>query len=133
MNRTPVAVASDMIRSAGWENGTLQIEFMDGAVYDYYDVPANFLDQLIHPAPGATPGMFFKLFVKERYGYKRVEPTAKPEVPAKKKPHWLTQFDERQQKTIQFARLYAKDFGHGADGHNNMTVIAKLAALLDEM
>lgn len=134
MNRTPVAVASDNIKSVGWENGTLEIEFVNGQVYQYIDTPANFAEQMVHPSQGATPGMFFNLFVKERYAYKRVEPEPKPEpTPAKLSPHWLAQFDERQQKTIQFARLYAADFGHGADGHNNMMVIAKLAALLDEM
>lgn len=33
---------------------------------------------------------------------------------------------------ISFSRIYADDFHHGADGHNNMLIIAKLADKLDE-
>jgi hypothetical protein len=43
---------------------------------------------------------------------------------------WFGHFDERQQKQIRFARLYAQDFAHGADGHNNMLIIAKMSELL---
>lgn len=46
-------------------------------------------------------------------------------------PAWLSSFDERQQNQIRFARLYAREFHHGADGHNNMLIIAKMAELLD--
>ncbi len=42
---------------------------------------------------------------------------------------WLGYFDERQQAQIRFACLYAKDFHHGADGHNNMMIIAKMVEL----
>lgn len=42
-------------------------------------------------------------------------------------PGWLTTwFDARQQKQIEFALVYALDFHHGADGHNNMMIIARL-------
>lgn len=43
---------------------------------------------------------------------------------------WFGQFDKRQQDQIRFAVLYAKDFHHGADGHNNMMIIAKMVELL---
>jgi hypothetical protein len=48
------------------------------------------------------------------------------------KNHWMNELDERQQKELLFARLYAKDFAHGTDGHHRLLLIAKLAALLDE-
>jgi hypothetical protein len=41
--------------------------------------------------------------------------------------------DERQQKQVAFSREYAKNYGHGADGHNNMLIIAKLADELDRV
>lgn len=44
---------------------------------------------------------------------------------------WLTYFDDRQRKQIAFSRLYARDFSHGATGHNDMLIIAKMAELLD--
>lgn len=36
MERTPVS--SSRMRSVGWENGTLEIEFNDGSIYQYYNV-----------------------------------------------------------------------------------------------
>lgn len=36
MNRK--SVSSSRMRSVGWENDTLEIEFNDGAVYQYYNV-----------------------------------------------------------------------------------------------
>ena len=47
-------------------------------------------------------------------------------------PAWFSAFDERQQNQIRFARLYAVKFHHGADGHNNMMIIAQMADLLDK-
>lgn len=45
--------------------------------------------------------------------------------------NWFDNFDERQKKQIKFATVYEVGFGHGADGHNNMLIIAKMASLLD--
>lgn len=45
---------------------------------------------------------------------------------------WRTQFDARQRTQIKLSQLYAADFHHGADGHNNMMIIAQMAAALDE-
>lgn len=36
MLRNPVV--SSRISSVGWENGTLEVQFQDGAVYQYYNV-----------------------------------------------------------------------------------------------
>jgi hypothetical protein len=33
---------------------------------------------------------------------------------------------------LKLARLYAKDFAHGTDGHHRLLLIAKLADLLDK-
>ncbi|MGN1416358.1 MAG: KTSC domain-containing protein [Oscillospiraceae bacterium] len=33
-----MAVDSSRIRSVGWENNVLEVEFMSGAVYHHYDV-----------------------------------------------------------------------------------------------
>lgn len=44
---------------------------------------------------------------------------------------WLDEFDGREQKSIDFARLYAAQYGHGDPGHLHLLIIAKLAALLD--
>lgn len=45
---------------------------------------------------------------------------------------WRTMLlDERQQKEIKFAELYAQDFNHGTTGHNQLLLVARLAELLD--
>ncbi len=44
---------------------------------------------------------------------------------------WLDEFEAREQKCIDHARLYAAVYDHGDLGHMHMKVIAKLAALLD--
>lgn len=46
-------------------------------------------------------------------------------------PTWRDQLDERMRKQVAFAELYTKDFGHGAVGHNDYILIARLALLLD--
>lgn len=47
-------------------------------------------------------------------------------------PTWFNELETRQQDQVRFSRLYARDFHHGADGHNNMMIIARLAEKLDE-
>jgi hypothetical protein len=44
---------------------------------------------------------------------------------------WLDECDAREQKEIDFARLYAAQYAHGTPGHLHLTIIAKLAAILD--
>lgn len=45
--------------------------------------------------------------------------------------NWLNNFDERQQKQIEWSILYAKHFSHGDDGHNAKLIIAQMAKRLD--
>lgn len=45
--------------------------------------------------------------------------------------NWRDLLNERQRKEIEFCEHYARDFGHGTDGHNKMMLIAKLAGYLD--
>lgn len=56
---------------------------------------------------------------------------ADEQAPYQPKPSWLEEFDAREQKCIDHARLYAAVYDHGDPGHMHMKVIAKLAALLD--
>lgn len=44
---------------------------------------------------------------------------------------WLEEFDAREQKSIDNARLYVAQYDHGDPGHLHLRVIAKLAAILD--
>lgn len=47
------------------------------------------------------------------------------------KATWLEEFDTREQKSIDNARLYVAQFDHGDPGHLHLRIIAKLAAILD--
>lgn len=46
-------------------------------------------------------------------------------------PNWRAQLDQRQQKEIAFAELYARDYNHGTTGHNALLLINRLTELLD--
>lgn len=46
---------------------------------------------------------------------------------------WIEGFDERQQREVEFSRIYALDFKHGTDGHNAKMIIARMAAILDNI
>jgi hypothetical protein len=41
-------------------------------------------------------------------------------------------FSDRERKTIEFSRVYATGYAHGAIGHSDMIIIAKMADLLDK-
>jgi hypothetical protein len=91
--------------------------------------------------PGTTRGhhSFYVVFWERRVGSgpppqtepEEPEQPTEPEEPGPEPVDWLTHFDDRQRKQIAFSRLYARDFGHGATGHNDMLIIAKMAELLD--
>jgi len=44
---------------------------------------------------------------------------------------WMAQFETREQKEIDLARLYAALYDHGSPGHLHLKIIAKLATELD--
>lgn len=45
---------------------------------------------------------------------------------------WMNELDERQQKEVTLARVYATSFAHGTDGHNRLLLIAKLTDMLNK-
>ena len=67
MKRDPVQ--SSNIKSIGHESETLEIEFNDGAVYQYFGVPAHVHKELM----GAdSQGKYFAANIKGVYRYSRV-------------------------------------------------------------
>jgi hypothetical protein len=66
-----IQVASSNIASAGFDpdSSKLQIEFKDGAIYDYLSVPAQHFDGLLS---ANSPGRYFHLHIKDRYRFERV-------------------------------------------------------------
>jgi len=69
MNREPVE--SSNLNSVGYDpdTKTLEIEFHDGGIYQYFDIPANVYSGLIS-AP--SKGKYHHKFIKSAYRYKKV-------------------------------------------------------------
>jgi KTSC domain len=65
------SVASSNIASMGYDgpSQTLEVEFQDGAIYQYYGVPENMYDQLMQ---AGSKGRFLNTYIKNAYGYSRV-------------------------------------------------------------
>ena len=65
------SVASSNIASIGYDANTetLEVEFLNGSVYQYYNVPRNMYDQLI--AEGSK-GRFLNTYIKNAYPYSRI-------------------------------------------------------------
>ncbi len=64
-------VASSNISSIGYDAGTdtLEVEFLSGAIYQYYNVPQNIYDQLTQ---AGSKGRFLNTYIKNAYPYSRV-------------------------------------------------------------
>lgn len=65
------SVASTNLTSVGYdeETQTLEVEFLNGRVYQYYGVPNNMHDQLMR-AP--SKGQFFITYIRNNYPFSRV-------------------------------------------------------------
>lgn len=65
------SVASSNISSVGYDPATetLEVEFLSGAIYQYYNFPQNMYDQLM--AEGSK-GRFLNTYIKNAYPYSRV-------------------------------------------------------------
>jgi hypothetical protein len=69
MNRDPVA--SSNIASVGYDAAaeTLEIEFTNGSIYQYFNVPSGLNEQLM-AAP--SKGQFLNTYIRNSYPYSRV-------------------------------------------------------------
>lgn len=69
MNRSPVA--SSNIASIGYDLGseTLEVEFTNGSIYQYFNVPSGLNEQLM-TAP--SKGQFLNTYIRNAYPYSRV-------------------------------------------------------------
>lgn len=74
MNRTPVS--SSLLRGMGHEDGVLEVEFANGKVYRFADVPREIFDGVV----GAeSVGKAFNQFVRGQFAHERVEDEATSE------------------------------------------------------
>lgn len=64
-------VASTNIASVGYDapSETLEVEFSNGAVYQYYNVGADLYEQFMQ---AASKGQFLNTYIKNAYPYSRV-------------------------------------------------------------
>jgi hypothetical protein len=67
MKREPVS--SSTMASVGYADGTLEIEFENGHVYRYYDVPVQTHAELLR---AASKGQFFNARIRAVYRFERV-------------------------------------------------------------
>jgi hypothetical protein len=69
MNREPVASTNIVAIGYDEQAQTLEVEFMNGAVYQYYNVTQALFEQLMQ-AP--SKGQFLAYQIKNAYPYSRV-------------------------------------------------------------
>lgn len=64
-------VPSTNISSIGYDEvtETLEIEFLNGTIYQYFNVPKNMYDQLMQ---AGSKGKFLNTYIKNAYPYSRV-------------------------------------------------------------
>ena len=62
-------VISSNLRSVGYSDNVLEIEFNSGGIYQYFNVPVEVFFRLMS-AP--SHGKFFHANIKNRYYYKRI-------------------------------------------------------------
>jgi hypothetical protein len=63
------AVVSSAVRSVGYQDGTLEIEFVSGRVYQYFDVPERLYQELMR---ATSIGTFFNERIRDRFRFVRV-------------------------------------------------------------
>lgn len=64
-------VSSSNIKSIGYESNlkTLEIEFKDGGIYQYFNVRSDIYKKLIS---AISIGSFFHKYIKDNYGWKKI-------------------------------------------------------------
>jgi hypothetical protein len=64
-----VPVSSSFIAAIGWTNDTLQVELLNGRIYEYYGVPRSVYSAFLS-AP--SKGKYFNSYVRGHYRYRRI-------------------------------------------------------------
>lgn len=62
-------VSSSNVACIGFENGVLRVQFHNGYVYEYYNVPESVYKDFLH-AP--SKGQFVHYRLKNFYNYRRI-------------------------------------------------------------
>lgn len=68
MYRKPVN--SSNIRSIGYENSTLEVEFLNGSIYQYFNIPENLYNSLMR---ASSHGGFLDAYIKKAgFNYRQI-------------------------------------------------------------
>lgn len=64
-------VASTNVASIGYDEATetLEVEFLNGSIYQYYNVPISIYEQMMQVG---SKGKFLNMYIKNAYPYSRV-------------------------------------------------------------
>ena len=64
-------VVSSNVKAIGYDDRTqtLEVEFLNGRVYQYYDISENMHNQFMQ---ASSKGKFFLTYIKDQYPYSRV-------------------------------------------------------------
>ena len=64
-------VASSNLRSVGYDAATqtLEVEFSNGSIYQYFNVEQHLFDQMM---ASASKGQFLNTYIRSQYPYSRV-------------------------------------------------------------
>lgn len=65
------SVASSNISSVGYDESsqTLEVEFLNGSIYQYFNVPQNMYEQLMKEP---SKGRFLNTYIKNAYPHSRI-------------------------------------------------------------
>ena len=66
-----VSVSSSNIASVGYDDASqnLEVEFLTGAIYEYYGVPGSVYQELVN---ASSVGGYFAQRIKNTYGFSRI-------------------------------------------------------------
>ena len=64
-----IPVSSSNIFSIGYDNGTLEIQFHSGGIYQYFNVPEHIYENLMS---ASSHGTYFASHIKNFYNYRRI-------------------------------------------------------------
>lgn len=67
INRTHVF--SSNVSSIGWDNYILEVEFTDGSIYQYFNVPVNHYNNLLNTS---SVGSYLHSYIRNEYTYKQI-------------------------------------------------------------
>ena len=65
-----LSVESSAIRSIGFKNGVLEIEFNSGSIYQYFDIPDAIYSDFMS---AESKGRFFHKYIRGRYEVIRIK------------------------------------------------------------